>query len=143
MAAWCTPTAGVRPPSEFTRARAHMRAGAHAWQECMRCAAAPWQRHFAATHDETLPRYHSSSPRRDRTQGAPLPRYHSTAPGVNARNPEWYIENQPHGIDTPYAVSSARPTPRCVLCACERLEELEARLNTRAGLKGVELQCAT
>ena len=82
MAAWCTPTAGVRPPSEFTRARAHMRAGAHAWQECMRCAAAPWQRYFAATHDETLPRYHSSSPRRDRTRGAPLPRYHSTAPGV-------------------------------------------------------------
>jgi hypothetical protein len=30
MAASCTPTAGVRPPSEFTRARAHMRARAHA-----------------------------------------------------------------------------------------------------------------
>jgi hypothetical protein len=30
MAASCTPTAGVRPPSEFTRARAHMRAGTHA-----------------------------------------------------------------------------------------------------------------
>ena len=30
MAASCTPTAGVRPPSELTRARAHIRARVHA-----------------------------------------------------------------------------------------------------------------
>ena len=34
---------------------------------------------------------------------------------------------------------STRPTPPCVLCACERLDEFEARLIIRACLKGVEL----
>ena len=32
---------------------------------------------------------------------------------------------------------STRPTPPCVLCACERLEECEARLITRVCLKGL------
>ena len=112
MAEWCTPRAGVRPPSVFTRARAHMHVTA-----AFRCDA---QRNFAA-----LPQQQPTTRPHTRRTAAALP--------LNARNPEWYIEHQPHGIDTPCAVLSARPTPRCVLCACERLEELEARLIICAG----------
>ena len=118
MAEWCTPRAGVRPPSVFTRARAHMHVTA-----AFRCDA---QRNFAA-----LPQQQPTTRPHTRRTAAALP--------LNARNPEWYIEHQPHGIDTPCAVLSARPTPPCVLCACERLDEFEARLIIRACLKGVEL----
>ncbi len=77
-------------------------------------------------------------PRRDRTRGEPLPRFHSTAPARLLKSRVVHsVPTARHRHNIRFL--SARPTPPCVHCACERLEEFEARLMIRACLKGVEL----